>query len=155
MRLWEKSIITLVAWIGLCCGVTSRAQAQASSGAELINFTCFPSSCTDFDFGFTSSTMMRVFGTCGDLGDPASDYPIELEIVVTAVDCSFLVETEAEGNGQNQTLIDDCGSPYRLGQISVLGQIFNLITRTRLYVAGATKDCAGGETIPPPAFAGC
>jgi hypothetical protein len=155
MRFWKKSIITLVPLIGVFCGFASRAEAQASSNTELINFTCFPSTCKDIDFGLTSFADVRVSGTCGDPFNPASDYPIFLEISVAAVDCSFLVETETEGKGQNQTLLDDCGRPYQLGQISVLAQVFNALTTARLYAEGASEDCAGGETIPPPAFSGC
>jgi hypothetical protein len=145
---------TLTIFVILVSTFGSAPSIQAQD-LELIKFNCFPSTCKDTDFGFTSFSSMRVFGTCGDRFNPASDFVIDLEVNVFAVNCSFLVETETEGSGKNQTLLDDCGVPYQLGQISILGQIFNGFTGSRLYLTATTRDCAGGQTIPPPKFSGC
>ena len=151
MRFWKPIITILLSLIGICCfSSTSRAQSL-----ELLNFNCFPSTCKDTDFGNTAFSIMRVGGTCGDPFDSLTAFGIGLEESVEAIDCPFVVEVETEGSGKNQILLDDCGSPYQLGQISILGQIFNASTSARLFLISAVKDCAGGSSLPPPVFTGC
>ena len=96
-----------------------------------------------------------MIGFCGDIFDPTATPA--LTVTVTAIDCKFPVLVDAEGPGDNQILLDDCGFPYELGEVSVLGQVFAIRldgSLERLFLTAGVKDCAGG-VVSPEAFTGC
>lgn len=134
----------------LCCLLQQPAAAQRGE-LGLVSFTCTPSSCQDIEFGFlgTSTSHMSVNGVCNNGFAPF------LSIDVVALNCSFPVETEAQGTGGNQVVDDECGFPSLLGSISVNGAVFASLTGQQLFSAGTELDCTGLASDPPPPFSGC
>jgi len=140
MTSWKISIGLL--FIAVCCLPSPLAHAQ---DLTLVDFTCVPSVCKDIEFGFagTSASRVTVGGLCSNGFEPLTS------VTITAIDCSFPVETEAEG-GSTSTIQDDgCGNLIVIGEVFANGSVFNAITQARLAFVGSSQDCTGLEAGAP------
>ncbi len=134
MITWKISIVLL--FIGMCCLSSPPAHAQS---LQLDAFDCDPVTCKDIEFGFTgtSTSSMTAFGLCANGFEPRES------ITVTALNCSFPVETEADGGGENLLQDDGCGDLILVGEVFASGSVFDAITQVRLAFVGSSQDCTG------------
>jgi len=134
MTTWKISIVLL--FIGMCCLFSPPAHAQS---LQLDAFDCDPVTCQDIEFGFTgtSSSSMTAFGLCGNGFKPS------ISMTVFAEGCSFPIETEADGGGENLLQDDGCGDLIFVGEVFTKGSVFDAITQARLAFVGSSQDCTG------------
>jgi hypothetical protein len=135
-------ITTALLFFVVCCLPSPSAHAQ---DLTLLEFTCVPNTCKDIEFGFsgTSASRVAVAGLCSNGFEPLAS------VTITALNCSFPVETEAEG-GSTSTLQDDgCGNLIVVGEVFANGSVFDAITQARLAFVGSSQDCTGLEAGAP------
>lgn len=134
MITWKIPIVLL--FMGICCLFSPPAQAQS---LQLDIFNCDPVTCKDIEFGFTgnSASSMAAFGVCDNGFEPSTS------MTVFAEGCSFPIETEADGGGDNLLQDDGCGDLIFVGEVFASGSVFNALTQARLVFVGSSQDCTG------------
>jgi hypothetical protein len=137
-----------ISTILLLCGLVNAASPAHAQNLDLSHSICTPLSCSDSNTTATGSVFVQIDGTCNN--------GLELELsaqMTIIVPCNTPVFLKVAAGEEHTSQLNDCGELFVLGGVFVNGEADNGIQPTG--TTFGAKDCAGGETDPPPAFNPC